>query len=111
MDFGEDAVEEEPQGPKLVNKRLSSGCDRFVGVTCQNNKTNKKQQKKILSAPRYSERKKKQKGMGNTYYGLHPDLRRGTTKAWWYHDVSGPPTTRCIVRMIDNSMWLHGERS
>jgi hypothetical protein len=49
--------------------------------------------------------------MKSTYNGLHPDLRRGTTIAWWYHDVCGPPTTRCLVRMIDNRMWLHGERS
>jgi|SRR6266702_2748485 len=35
LDFGE-APEEEPQGPKLVNKRFSSGCcARLVGVTCQ----------------------------------------------------------------------------
>jgi len=33
--FGEWADEEEPQGPKLVNKRLSSGCDRFDGVTAE----------------------------------------------------------------------------
>ena len=40
LDFGE-APEEEPQGPKLVNKRLSSGCARFVGVTFQHHtKTN-----------------------------------------------------------------------
>jgi hypothetical protein len=32
LDFGE-APEEDPQGPKLVNKRFSSGCARFVCVT------------------------------------------------------------------------------
>lgn len=37
LDFGE-APEEEPQGPKLVNKRFSSGCARFVGAFCQKKK-------------------------------------------------------------------------
>jgi hypothetical protein len=35
FNLGEGPEEEDPQGPKLVNKRLSSGCDRFVGVICQ----------------------------------------------------------------------------
>ena len=59
LDFGE-APEEEPQGPKLVNKRFSSGCcARFVGVTCQ---TKNQQQKTLLSAPRYSVKTKRKKG-------------------------------------------------
>jgi hypothetical protein len=33
LDFGEEPEEENPQGPKFVNRRLSSGWDRFVGVT------------------------------------------------------------------------------
>ena len=44
LDFGE-APEEEPQGPKLVNKRFSSGCARFVGAFCQ-------KKKKTLGQPR-----------------------------------------------------------
>ena len=47
MDFGEGPEEEDPQGPKLVNKRLSSGCDRFVGVTYQKQVTTRK----MSSAP------------------------------------------------------------
>jgi hypothetical protein len=42
LDFGEGPEEEDPQGPKLVNRRLSSGCwDRFVGVTYKTNDNKK----------------------------------------------------------------------
>jgi hypothetical protein len=60
--FGEWAEEEEPQGPKLVSKRLSSGCDRFVGVTCQKNREQqnktKNNKKKLVSATLFGENKK-----------------------------------------------------
>jgi hypothetical protein len=44
LDFGEGPEEEDLQGPKLVNKRLSSGWDHFVGITYQ-------KQMKMSSAP------------------------------------------------------------
>jgi hypothetical protein len=107
--FGEWAEEEELQGPKLVNKRLSSGCDRFVCVTCQKNETtkqNKKQQKKTRQRHAF---RRKQKGMKDTHCRMHPYLWRGTPVYWWYDDVCGPPM-RCVVRMIDNVMSWRRER-
>jgi hypothetical protein len=59
LDFGEGPEEEEPQGPKLVNKRLSKGWARFVGVTCQ---TQKQQQKTLSLAPHNSAKTKRKKG-------------------------------------------------
>jgi len=82
LDFGEGPEEEEPQGPKLVNKRLSSGCARFVGVTCQTKK--KKTTKNIRQ--RHGIRQK-QKGKKDTHCRLHPHLLRGTTVNLWEHDV------------------------
>jgi hypothetical protein len=42
LDFGEGPEEEDPQGPKLVNRRLSSGWGRFVGMTYPKTRANKK---------------------------------------------------------------------
>jgi hypothetical protein len=43
LDFGEGPEVEKPQGPKLVNRRLSSGCwERLDGVTYQKQVTTKK---------------------------------------------------------------------
>jgi hypothetical protein len=68
LDFGEGPEEEDPQGPKLVSRRLSSGCwDRFVGVTYQKQMTTKK----MSSAPRHSDG---EKGMRDTHCVMHPHL-------------------------------------
>jgi hypothetical protein len=56
LDLGEGAEEEEDQGPKLVNKRLSSGCARLVGVTCQKQKTTT--QNNVISTTLFGKNKK-----------------------------------------------------
>jgi hypothetical protein len=58
LDFGEEPEEENPQGPKFVNRRLSSGWDRFVGVTYPKTKHNKN----MSSAPRHSDEEKRNEG-------------------------------------------------
>jgi len=56
LDLGEGAEEEEDQGPKLVNKRLSSGCARLVGVTYQ--KQNTTTQNSVISTTLFGKNKK-----------------------------------------------------
>lgn len=103
MDFGEGPEEENPKGPKFVNKRLSSGCDRLVGVTYP-----KTRQNNVSTTPfGISD---KGKGMRDTHCGLHPYLWRNTSHARVSDDVCGSPTRCGVVSVIHNMMWLGWKR-
>jgi hypothetical protein len=67
---------------------------------------NKRQQRKMSSAPRRSD---EEKGIRDTHCVLHPYLWRNTSHGGCSDDVW--PPTRCVVPVIHNVMRLGGKRS